>query len=178
LFTQVPLSNTFSVHAFAPIRAIKTVTAVNVTRVASTGAYLFWFPANEAGVIELVNVSGPRGATITLSHGEILKDPSGNTCLVACDGKGDTVFYPFASTTSSVTTKSVGNSNDDNATAPSGGAVDRFTFAGGGEESYTFQFTYHGFQFMQIDGWTWSPGPTLEQVPLCSSPASTLAPLA
>lgn len=117
--TTVPLATNFSAHAYAPIRAISSVTPVNVTRIESSGAYLVWFPTNEAGVVELVNVTGPKGATITLSHSEILKDRSGNLCLVGCWGQGTEAFYPF------------------------GGAVDHYTFSGQTTgESYQFQFTY------------------------------------
>lgn len=88
---SVPLSDTLSVHAYAPIRIIATVSPVNITHIGSTGAYLVWFPANEAGVINLVNVTGPSGATITLTHREILKDADGNLCLVGCWGNGTEV---------------------------------------------------------------------------------------
>lgn len=114
----VPLAQTLSVHAYTPIRSITSVRAINVTKIESTGAYLFWFPTNEAGVVKLVNLTGPKGATITLSHGEILKDKDGDLCLVGCWGKGTEVYYPW------------------------GGAVDTYTFAGSPTgESYQFQFT-------------------------------------
>jgi alpha-L-rhamnosidase len=87
--SSVPLSAKMSVHGFAPIKIVSAVHPVNVTETAAgSGKYLVWFPANVAGVLQLVNVAGAAGTTITLSHGEQLKDATGNVCLVGCWGKG------------------------------------------------------------------------------------------
>lgn len=146
-----------SAHAFTPIRAETQGTpALNVTRLAPE-TYLFFFPANVAGVVQLNAARAPANTTISLAHGAQLLDSHGKPCLVACAGSGRGVYYPF------------------------GGARDRYTFRGDpAGETWRPSFTYHGYQFVQLDGWPAQLPPpttaTLTQHPVRSDNAPTAWP--
>ena len=127
-----------TVDAFVPIQIVRRTAPLNVTRQAD-GSFLFFFPENLAGVVELNLARGevPSGTSLTMAHSEQLKDSSGNLCLVACDGKGVEVFYPFATQSGSATS-----------------AIDIYTRNGTAPVvGWRPRFTYHGFQFVNLTGW-------------------------
>lgn len=134
-----------SLHRFAPIRIVGTRSPVRITQ-PRAGTYVAHFATNFVGITS-VNVSGPPGARVTLAHAEQLQLPNGTVCLVDCREYGDAAvaqalaYYPF------------------------GGAEDSYTLRGNGTspESWHPVFTYHGYQFVQVDGWPQNTSaPTLE----------------
>lgn len=130
-----------SAHMYTPIRRTAERWPVKLTE-PSPGVYLFHFAENFVGTTAVHNVSGPAGATLKLSHSEQLALPNGTYCLVDCGGDvpGLVAKYPF------------------------GGAQDVLILAGrpGGESWDGALFSYHGYQFVQLEGWPdGQPKPTL-----------------
>ena len=107
-----------------PIRVMEERRPVSITR--KGDAYLYDFGVNSAGVCRL-RVNARRGQTITMWHGEILKDGefyNDNICF-------SREKYPFY--------------NDYNQTV-------RYTASGNGTEIYTPSFSYYGFRYVLVEG--------------------------
>lgn len=136
-----------SLHRFVPIRQVGTRKPVRITQPAP-GTFVAHFATNFVGVSE-IQVQGPAGAEIKLSHAEQLRLANGSVCLVDCREYGPaavaqgTAYYPFS------------------------GAIDTYTLRGssGAVEVWHPLFTYHGYQFVQIDGWPAAgPPPTADNI--------------
>ena len=102
---------------------------VSITKV--EGGYLYSFPVNSAGVPRLT-ISGYQGQEVILTCGEVLKN-----------GKLDMKKLSFE-----VTPWRKEGSRE--------GYVqcDRYICSGEGKETYTPRFTYHGFQYVYVQGIT------------------------
>ena len=130
-------------HVFTPIRLVSERRPVRITRPAGANStYVFWFADNSVGWAQLNDVVLPAGTTLKLAHAEQMRAPNGTVCLVGCET--GSVFYGW------------------------GGAVDTYTLRGASEsgpETYGAQFSYHGFQFVELTGWPSSAAPpTLDTV--------------
>ena len=91
-----------------------------------TGKYLYDFGINFTGVCR-VKIKGERGQEIRLSHGEIVLDGDLDMRSMAC--YPETVDFAYTQ-------------------------CDWYTLKGDGEETYTPRFTYHGFQYVSVEGLT------------------------
>lgn len=105
-----------------PIRSSEDVRAERMKRL-SDREYVFYFPANMAGVTTL-DVEGEEGTHIEVLHGELLKADStlemGNIAIYS-HPVGDAAFQ-----------------------------TDRYTLSGKGRESFTARFHYNGFQYVSV----------------------------
>lgn len=105
-----------------PIRSSEDIRAKRVKRL-SDREYMFYFPANMAGVTTL-EVEGEEGTHIEVLHGELLKADStlemGNIAIYS-HPVGDAAFQ-----------------------------TDRYTLSGKGRESFTARFHYNGFQYVSV----------------------------
>jgi len=133
-----------SAHTFTPIRNLGTRWPVKLTQ-PKPGSYLFHFAENFVGKTALHNVTGAAGTSITLYHSEQLALPNGTYCLVDCGGDvpGLVAAYPW------------------------GQAQDEYILRGisGGESWGGALFSYHGYQFVQVEGWPADhPPPTLRSI--------------
>lgn len=110
---------------------IKVVETLEATGLSEPrpGVFVFDFGQNIAGWVELT-VSGPRGTALTLQYNEVL-EPDGT---VTRKHAGTLVFMgPFQS--------------------------DTYILSGTGVEIYEPRFTYHGFRYVQVEGWPGKPAP-------------------
>lgn len=105
-----------------PIRSSESFRPKRVKRI-SDREYMFYFPANIAGVCTL-NIEGEEGTQIEMLHGELLKADStlemGNIAIYS-HPVGDAAFQ-----------------------------TDRYTLRGNGKESFTPRFHYNGFQYVSV----------------------------
>ena len=99
---------------------------IEETRVRDT--WLYDFGENNTGVCQL-KIRGTKGQTVTLRFMELLVDgyPTTRTTLNVAPGRTWHFAYP---------------------------QMDRYTLKGDGEEIYTPPFTYHGFQYVLVEGIT------------------------
>ena len=101
------------------------------------------FPASLA-LCNLVSwscsVAGPAGSTVVLKYAEVLRS-DGSVSMEWCGGEGDKCVC-----------SGINCANQ----------TDSFTLRGtsGGEE-YTPSFTYHGFRYVQVEGWPLDTPPTM-----------------
>ena len=109
-----------------PIAVLREISPVCVTKHGE--AYLYDFGVNTAGICRL-NVEAERGQTITLWHGEILKDGEfyNNT---TCFNPKKFPFYEKYNQTI------------------------RYIASGKGRETYTPSFSYQGFRYVLVEGIT------------------------
>jgi alpha-L-rhamnosidase len=137
---------TLSLHRFVPIRLVGTRKPAKITQPAP-GVFVAHFETNFVGVSQ-ISVKGPAGASIFLGHAEQLRLANGSVCLVDCREFGPgavaqgLAYYPFQ------------------------GANDSYILRGSGDvETWHPLFTYHGYQFVQINGWPASePPPTPDNI--------------
>lgn len=130
-----------------PIRATKVLPATTLTEV-SEGVFIFDLGQNFAGWAKL-NVEGPRGTTVQMRMGELLYEDGTLNPMTAVTGQikglkkdGTPVGGPGAP-------KIAWQSNT-------------YVLRGDGPETYTPQFTFHGFRYVEVTGF---PGtPTLEAI--------------
>ena len=108
-----------------PILNFEEIKPVSVTKTPK-GAYLYDFGVNFTGVCRL-KIKGARGQEIRLSHGEILKDGELDMTTLGFNNFGGRELYI---------------------------QCDWYTLKGEEEEIYTPRFTYHGFQYVSVDGLT------------------------
>ena len=106
------------------IRVTEEVKPVAMKRF-SDRLYVYTFPKNMSGLCRL-EVKGEAGTRITLKHGELLKSDGrleqGNINVYYHPVKPDEVFQ-----------------------------MDVYTLKGGEKERYTPSFTYHGFQYVEVE---------------------------
>jgi alpha-L-rhamnosidase len=112
------------------VRCIAEVTPVEILSTPN-GETVVDMGQNFAGIVRL-KVQGEAGTTITLRHGETL-DKHGNFTMENLQAQ-------------LVSSKKLLQ------------AV-RYTLKGGGEEVYTPHFTYHGFRYVQVEGFHGTPRP-------------------
>jgi alpha-L-rhamnosidase len=108
-----------------PILTFEEIKPVSVTKTPK-GAYLYDFGVNFTGVCRL-KIQGQRGQEVRLSHGEILKDGDLDMTTLGFDAFSGRELY---------------------------NQCDWYTLKGGVEEIYTPRFTYHGFQYVSVEGLT------------------------
>ncbi|RPJ52231.1 MAG: alpha-L-rhamnosidase, partial [Chloroflexi bacterium] len=110
-------------HSLPPTRVTRTLRPAKMWKT-PTGATVFDMGQNFSGWARL-RVSGPAGSVVTLRYGELL----------TADGALD-------------------QSNINSLVFPEQGEVqvDCFILKGSGEEVYEPRFTYHGFQYVQVEG--------------------------
>lgn len=115
-------SETIVARQMRPVRDVDTLKAVSVTKL-SDKDYIFDFGQNISGVTEL-RIKGERGMTVSLKHGEFLKD-NGHVSTENIDYfyHSDTLKEPFA--------------------------TDIFTLGGNGDESFRQRFGYKGFRYVE-----------------------------
>lgn len=133
-FNDIQWANSRIIEAPAPllvaqqmpgIRVTKELTPVSVTSFGDR-IYVYDLGENIAGVCRL-KVKGEKGTTFTLKHGELLKEDGrleqGNIDIYYRPEKPGEMFQ-----------------------------TDVFTLAGNGEEEiFVPQFTYHGFQYVEVE---------------------------
>ncbi|HZK65882.1 MAG TPA: family 78 glycoside hydrolase catalytic domain, partial [Puia sp.] len=99
---------------------------------------------NFAGVAK-IKVSGPAGTTVALRYGEDLFDDGSLNYLTTC-----------------ATQIKKGGINGGPGCPETAWQEDRYTLKGGGPETWSPRFTFHGFRYVEITGW---PGkPTLKDI--------------
>ena len=108
-----------------PVLAFEEMKPVSVVKTPK-GAYLYDFGVNFTGVCRL-KIKGERGQEIRLSHGEILKNGDLDMTTLGFDDFGGRELYT---------------------------QCDWYTLKGEGEEIYIPRFTYHGFQYVSVEGLT------------------------
>ncbi len=106
-----------------PVRAIQVVPAEAVTQ-PQPGVYLYKLPQDITGVAR-VRIQGQPGTTITVRQGEVL-NPDGTLNLITLKSPG----IPGARAE----------------------AIDRYTFGASRIAVYQPEFTFHGFQYIEISG--------------------------
>lgn len=122
--------------AIAPIRVTSTYVPTTIQHIAGD-TYVVTFPANMAGVVALKNVRAPAGWVTNLTFAELLfSNGTVNTItnLAGAIGRWN------------------GGNWGDCAIVP---AIERdtITWSGSGNETFVPQFTWHAFQYVQIDNW-------------------------
>ncbi len=108
-----------------PILVHQEIVPVSVKKTPS-GKYLYDFGVNFTGVCRL-KIKGKRGQEIRLTYGEIVLDGELDLRNIICDGDEIRDGYNHC---------------------------DWYTLKGEGVETYTPRFTYHGFQYVQVQGIT------------------------
>ena len=108
-----------------PILTFEEIKPVSVVKTPK-GAYLYDFGVNFTGVCRL-KIKGERGQEIRLSHGEILNNGELDMTTLGFDHFSGRELY---------------------------NQCDWYTLKGDGEEFYTPRFTYHGFQYVSVEGLT------------------------
>ena len=108
-----------------PILVHGEIKPVSVTKTPN-GCYLYDFGINFTGVCRL-RIKGERGQQIRLSHGEIVLNGDLDMRSMACYWEDADFLYT---------------------------QCDWYTLKGDGEEIYTPRFTYHGFQYVSVEGLT------------------------
>ena len=147
-----------SVDYHTPIRAIEEdwPTRLEGGGGGGGGTWTFWFATDFAGRSVLHNVALPAGVELHLYHAHQMKCPNGTVALVGC--RNGSLFEPMA----------ISDSKNQH---------DTFTLAGTGNETLTTYFTYHVYQFVQLEGWPVNATPptlkSLSRVALHSDNART-----
>lgn len=90
----------------------------------SNGKWIYKFPYNHAGVCKL-KIKGQKGQKITLTHAEVFKDGELKLGNISFGGRTSPLMHR-----------------------------DCYICKGEGIEEYVPQFTYHGFQYVEVDGIT------------------------
>jgi alpha-L-rhamnosidase len=122
-----------------PIKVTKTLDPVKMTE-PKDGVYVYDFGQNFTGWPELY-VKGPKGAEVTLKTAEITKPDMARMKDESFEGLEGTI---------------------DQSPNRSARATDVYILKGNGEEVYEPTFTYHGFRYVQVEGF---PGkPTLDNL--------------
>jgi len=109
-----------------PIAVLREISPVCVTKHGE--AYLYDFGVNTAGICRL-NVEAERGQTITLWHGEILKDGEFYNNTTCFNPKKFPFYEKYNQTV-------------------------RYIASGKGRETYTPSFSYQGFRYVLVEGIT------------------------
>ena len=128
-----------------PIRVTKTIHPVRMTE-SRPGVFVFDMGQNFAGVAS-IRVRGPEGAKITLRFGEDVYSDGSINVMTSVAGQ----------------VKRVWNADREAPGQPqTAWQEDSYTLKGGGEETWSPRFTFHGFRYVEITGW---PGrPTLDNI--------------
>ena len=108
-----------------PILTFEEIKPVSLVKTPK-GAYLYDFGINFTGVCRL-KVKGERGQELRLSHGEILNNGDLDMTTLGFNNFSGRELYT---------------------------QCDWYTLKGEGEEFYTPRFTYHGFQYVSVEGLT------------------------
>lgn len=116
------IQNHFYAENTNPIRVVRTTHPVEVTHPADK-IYVYRFPENMSATLR-ITAQAPANTTIDLRYSEVLTS-SGRVDVVPC---------------------TVNPANGDQ------NGEDKYIFAGKGDETFTFTFVYHGFQFLEIEG--------------------------
>lgn len=129
-----------------PIRVTETLKPVRVTE-PSHGVFVYDMGRNFAGWVRM-RLTAPAGTKIRLRYGELLnKDGTLNPMTsVAGQVKG-------AHKTADGTMESIGGPG----APPIAWQSDTYIASGNGVETYTPRFTFHGFRYVEVTGWTGKP---------------------
>lgn len=133
-----------------PIKVISTCIPVSVHE-PSPGKFIFDMGHNFAGWVRL-RVSGPAGTKVRLRYGELLyPDGTLNGMTAVCGQiKGPGAGGPGAPDIAF--------------------QEDTYILKGGGEETYTPRFTFHGFRYVEMTGYPGKPSlDALEGIVLCAA---------
>lgn len=117
-----PPSNKMVSQTMPPMRVTKEFPAVAMKSFGDS-VYVFEMGVNLTGVCQ-INLSGQAGTKITLTHGELIK-PSGRIEMRNLD-----IYYKPMKDIAFQT--------------------DTYILKGQGEESFTPEFTYHGFRYVEV----------------------------
>ena len=126
-----------------PIRVTETLRPTSVTEI-DPGVFIFDMGQNFAGWARL-RVEGRRGTTIKMRMGELLYDDGSLNPMTAVAGQ-------------------IKGENADGEPRGGSGAplvaeqCDTYTLAGDGVEVYTPRFTFHGFRYVEVTGFSGTPG--------------------
>ena len=128
-------------EAQPPIRVTKTLKPVKVTE-PTNGTYIFDLGQNFAGWVNL-KISAPPGTQITLRYGELLN--------------ADGTLNPLTSVAGQIkqrrkTASGAAVSKGGAGAPPVAWQSDTYIARGGGMESYTPRFTFHGFRYVEVTG--------------------------
>jgi len=124
-----------------PIRVTRILKPVKLTE-SGPGVFIFDFGQNFAGWSRL-HVEGPRGTCVRLRSGELL-DPDGRLnglTAVAGQIKAGGKDYVY----------------DGIGRPRTAFQLDEYTLKGGGPETYTPRFTFHGFRYVEVTGFPGRP---------------------
>ncbi|MDP4132032.1 MAG: family 78 glycoside hydrolase catalytic domain, partial [Bacteroidota bacterium] len=121
--------------------AIKITKIVTPVRIAEPGrdTFIVDMGQNFAGVAK-IKVSGPAGTTISLRYGEDLFDDGTLNYLTTC-----------------ATQIKKGGISGGPGCPETAWQEDRYTLKGGGPETWSPRFTFHGFRYVEITGWPGRP---------------------
>ena len=124
-----------------PIRVTRILKAVKLTE-PRPGVFIFDFGQNFAGWARL-HVKGKRGTCVRLRSGELLYPDgtlNGMTAVAGQikDGGKDYVY-------------------DGRGRPKTAFQLDEYTLKGGGKETYTPRFTFHGFRYVEVTGFPGKP---------------------
>ncbi len=125
------------------IKITKIIIPVRITE-PKKDTFIVDMGQNFAGVAK-IKVSGPAGTTISLRYGEDLFNDGSLNYLTTC-----------------ATQIKKGGINGGPGCPETAWQEDRYTLKGGGLETWSPRFTFHGFRYLEITGW---PGkPTLKDI--------------
>jgi hypothetical protein len=100
---------------------------------------------------------------LTLATPLFTDNATGTLCLVGCFGQGVKAVYPFGGAVDTYTFRgTTGHTGAAGAAGAASADVNGANGVSGVGETWHPSFTYHGFQFVQLDGWpTSAPPPTI-----------------
>lgn len=128
-------ATTMSPLTFPDIEQQSIAPAVNITTVKGNNVHVLDFGHNKAGYCRLT-ATGPAGTTIVLRHAEALMHP------------------PYGPVDGTIYTGNLRSAQ----------ATDTFILKGtGAPEVFEPMFTYHGFRYVQMEGYPGTPTPTSVQ---------------
>jgi alpha-L-rhamnosidase len=122
-----------------PIRATRHFAAQKVTQ-QKPGVFIFDLGQNFAGWARLKVAGGSPGTRIMLRYGELLYP----------DGR----LNPMTSVAGQIKGRRVPEGSQEPSTAVQ---TDVYTCKGGGSETYTPRFTFHGFRYVEVTGYPGQP---------------------
>jgi len=130
-----------------PVKIIKVLKPVSVSEL-KPGVFIFDMGQNFAGVAK-IKVQGPSGTHITLRYGEDIYKDGNINLMTSVAGQ-------------------IKNGGGGPGAPQTAWQEDSYILKGGGPESWSPRFTFHGFRYVEVTGW---PGkPTLSNMEgLCLS---------
>ena len=137
---------TLQAQSQPPIRVTERLKPVRVTEPAP-GVFVYDMGQNFAGWIRM-RLAAPAGTKILLRYGELLNRDGTLNPMTSVAGQ-----IKGTHQTAEGKTESIGGPG----APPVAWQSDTYIAAGNGIESYTPRFTFHGFRYVEMTGWTGQP---------------------